>query len=120
MTWRLAALREVPDMKYRFSVRQVSISARLAVFLSAGLATPLMAEKEAVGEAEHVTEAAKSPAVEKEKTLLGAIARRQKELDEREAVIMVEEARLLDIKKDVEKRIGEVDRVFEKIEAFVQ
>lgn len=107
-------------MKYRFSARQASISALLAFFLCAGLATPLMAEKEVGGAAEHATEVSQSPAVEKEKTLLGAISRRQKELDEREAAIMVEEARLNEMKTDVEKRIKELDSVLEKIEVFVK
>jgi len=107
-------------MKYRFSMRRMSISTLLALFLSAGLSTPLMAEKDSMGDAQSPAEAVLSPEVEKEKTLLGAIARRQKELDEREAAIMVEEARLLVIKKDVEKRIAELDSVLEKIEAFVR
>lgn len=96
------------------------MTAFLAVFLSAGTATTLMAEKDAGVDSHSGAEVSQNAEVEKEKTLLAAIARRQRELDEREAVIMVEEARLIDIKKDVEKRIEELDRVLEKIETFVQ
>ena len=107
-------------MKYRFPVRQVAIFALLALFLSAGSVTSLIAEEKSGSKMESPAEAASNPVVEKEKTLLGAIAARQKELDEREAAIMVEEARLQDIKRDVEKRIEELDSVLEKIEAFVK
>src|SRR4030065_187892 len=101
-------------MKYRFPVRQVAIFALLALFLSAGSVTSLIAEEKSGSKMESPAEAASNPVVEKEKTLLGAIAARQKELDEREAAIMVEEARLQDIKREGEKRIKKLQRTLEK------
>lgn len=106
-------------MRHRFSVRSLSSAVLLSVVFGGFSAAPLLAETAPAVEAGVEAQGAASPAVEKEKTLLGAIARRQKELDEREAAIIVEENRLLEIKKDVEKRIEELDRVLKKIEEFV-
>lgn len=57
---------------------------------------------------------------EKDKGLIAAVLRRQKELDAREEEIKVREERLLSIKKDVDAKIAELNKAEGRIEAFVK
>lgn len=57
---------------------------------------------------------------EREKGLLAAISRRQKELDEREDEIRVQEERLAQIRGDVEGRISELKKLNSSIERYVK
>lgn len=61
-----------------------------------------------------------SSTVERERDLLASIARRQKDLDEREAALRDEEQRLAAIRRDIDGRIEELGRVHSRIEAFVK
>lgn len=57
---------------------------------------------------------------DKEKSLISALMRRQRELDAREQELKVKEARLLSIEKDIETRIDELNGVRDRIEGFVK
>ncbi len=57
---------------------------------------------------------------DKEKSLISALMRRQKELDAREQELKVKEARLLSIEKDIEARIDELNGIHNRIEGFVK
>lgn len=57
---------------------------------------------------------------DKERGLISSIARRQKELDEKEEALRVKEERLEAIKADIDSRIEELNRTHSKIDAALK
>lgn len=106
-------------MRSRFASLLIRAAILPAVFIGGLYASPaLSTEGAAKGAVEYVEGAKKTSAVDKEMDLLESIARRQKELDEREAALQASEERLNAIKKDIDKRLEELNRVHDRIEAF--
>lgn len=106
-------------MKNRFAQSTIIRAALLALFMGLVQPAPLTASNSAGETVEYVGNEKAQKAGQNERDLLSSIARRQKELDEREAAIRSEEERLLAVKKDIEKRIEELNAIHGRLEAFV-